>query len=43
MKTYPTNKERAKDPHDMCAYCSYQKECMKRLEWGAKEWQKAKN
>ena len=41
-KTYSSFKERAKDPHDMCSYCNYQKECMKRLEWGAKEWQKAK-
>ena len=42
MKTYPSFKERQKEPHDMCAYCSYQKECLKRLQWGAKEWQKAK-
>ena len=41
-KTYSSFKERAKDPHDMCSYCSYQKECMKNLEWGVKEWQKAK-
>ena len=41
-KTYPSFKERAKDPHDMCSYCSYQKECMKNLEWGVKEWIKAK-
>ena len=37
---YPEPLERTSRAHDCCTYCKYQKECVKRLEWGDKAWQK---
>lgn len=38
---YPSFSDKS-SKHGLCVYCKYQKECIKRLEWGDKKWEARK-